>query len=54
MELTRINLNIPADLARRLKQAAKTEDRTLSVVLARALREYLEHQHPEPSTTKED
>jgi predicted transcriptional regulator len=45
--MNRINLNIPSNLYRRLKQAAKVEDRTLTVILCRALLQYLEANHPE-------
>ncbi len=41
MALHRINLNLPADLHSRFVATAKREDRTLTVVLVRALQAYV-------------
>ena len=41
MALHRINLNLPADLHSRFAATARREDRTLTVVLARALEAYI-------------
>ena len=41
MALHRINLNLPADLHSRFVATAKREDRTLTVVLIRALQAYI-------------
>ena len=41
MALHRINLNLPADLHSRFVATARREDRTLTVVLARALEAYI-------------
>jgi len=50
MQLQRLNLNLPTALIERLRNAAKTEDRTQTVILGRALRAYLDKNHPEPDT----
>ena len=41
MALHRINFNLPADLHSRFVATAKREDRTLTVVLVRALEAYI-------------
>ena len=41
MALHRINLNLPADLHSRFMATAKREERTLTVILARALEAYI-------------
>lgn len=41
MALHRINLNLPADLHSRFVATARREDRTLTVVLVRALEAYI-------------
>ncbi len=52
MALHRINLNLPADLHSRFVATARREDRTLTVVLVRALEAYIVGSEGQPTGDK--